>query len=122
MAKEELRRDGISVNPQYLDHFGTSKAIWHETPEEIEAGLAWGQEKERLLRHLRKEMRRRLTKRERRCVELYFFRGLTYSEAGKATKTNPSSVHRAVHRGLRKLRCAAESGNVSSAAFKRKVK
>ena len=120
MTKERLRRDGISVNPEHLEHIGSSEAIWHETPEEIQAGLAWGREKEQLLRLVRKEMHRRLTKRERRCVVLYFFRGLTFNEAGKATKTNASSVHRAVHRGLRKLRCAAESGELTLAAFTRK--
>ena len=122
MANDGLRRDGISVNPEYMDHFATFKGLWHETPEEIEDGLAWGREKERLIRLIRKEMGRRLTKRERRCVELYFLRGLTYSQAGTVTKTNASSVHRAVQRGLRKLRHAAESGHLTSAAFTRRDK
>jgi len=120
MAEDRLRHDGIRVDPAIVDCFAACKAIWYETPEEIEAGLEWGREKERLFRLIRREMRRRLTKRERRCLELYFFKGLTFREAAKATSTHPSSVHRAVQRGLRKLRHAAKSGGLTSCAFARK--
>jgi len=99
----------VLVSPKILGRTDASRAAWHETPEDVAAGLEWGREKARLLRWVRKQMRGRLTKRERRCVELYFFENLTYREAGERTGTNASSVFRAVRRGLRKLGRAASA-------------
>ncbi|HRI86951.1 MAG TPA: sigma-70 family RNA polymerase sigma factor [Candidatus Hydrogenedentes bacterium] len=95
------------VSPHVIDKRHRSEGAWYETPEEIEAGLRWGAEKAELLRWVRRVMGRRLTKRERRCIELYFFKGMTMREAGEATKTNASSVQRAINRGLKKLRAAS---------------
>jgi len=53
-------------------------------------------------------MQLRLTRREAECIDLYFFKGMTYEQAGRATETEASSVWRAVQRGLRKLRLARD--------------
>ncbi|MCC6490551.1 MAG: hypothetical protein IT364_23905 [Candidatus Hydrogenedentes bacterium] len=98
-------RNAILMGPEALHLFENSRGAWFETPEEIEAGLEWGKRKAELLAWVRRQMGRRLTQRERRCMELYFFEGLTYREAGEKTGTNASSVHRAVTRSLRKI-CA----------------
>lgn len=95
--------------PHKMGQFTNDRNPWYESPEEIEAGLEWGKEKAKLLRWVRTQMGRRLTKCERRCLELYFFKGMTFREAAEATKTTPSSVHRAVRRSLLKLQRAARA-------------
>jgi len=92
------------VAPAKLDAVNEARSLWHETPGEIEDALEYGREKARLLRWVRRHMKSKLSARERRCVELLFFRGLTYREVAERTGTHPSVVHRAVQRGLVKLR------------------
>lgn len=81
---------------------------WRETPGEIRAELAWGRRKARLLAWVRRVMAERLTERERACIELHYFRGLTYEAISRLTHTNRSSCCRAAQRGVRRLRAAAE--------------
>ena len=97
-------RNAVLMGPEAVRLFQTERGAWFETPEEIEAGLEWGKQKAELLQWVRRQMGRHLTVRERRCIELYFFEGLTYREAGEKTGTNASSVYRAVARSLRKIR------------------
>jgi RNA polymerase sigma factor (sigma-70 family) len=104
---DRARRITVLLSPRAVRRIRVTQNPWYETPEEVAAGLAWGREKARLLRWVRKRMGERLTLRERRCIELYFFQGMTYREAAVKTGVNASSVHRAVQRGLRKLRAAA---------------
>ncbi|MCC6695122.1 MAG: hypothetical protein IT365_05785 [Candidatus Hydrogenedentes bacterium] len=101
-------RNAVLMEPKALHLFENSRGAWYETPEEIQAGLEWGKRRAELLAWVRRQIGRHLTPRERRCVELYFFEGLTYREAGEKTGTNASSVHRAVTRSLRKIRAQLE--------------
>jgi len=94
--------------PEFFKMLHIRRGMWYESPDEIEAGLEWGRRKARLLRWVRRQMRRRLTSREWKCIHLYFFRGMNYIEVGDATGTNAASAHRAVARSLRKLRVAAK--------------
>jgi len=97
-----------------LSKIDRTRGAWYETEEEIAAGVKWGREKARLLRWVRSQMTMRLTLRERRCVELYYFEGLTFREAAHRTETNATSVYRAVQRSLRKLRQAAAESEISN--------
>jgi RNA polymerase sigma factor (sigma-70 family) len=106
-SRRRADRFAVSVSLDFLKRVGANRSFWYETEEEIEAGLEWGRQKDRLLRWVRRQMARRLSKRERRCVEMYFFKGMTYLEVANATGTDASSAHRAVARSLRKLRSAA---------------
>ena len=105
--KNCLKNVVVPTTGKAIEGFDNSRSLWYETAEEIEAGLAWGREKAALLRWLRRHMDRGLSLRERRCVELYFLKGMNYRTVGVATGTNASSVHRAIVRALRKLRRAA---------------
>jgi len=96
-------RFAASMDPTLLDKANQTQGCWYETQEEIEQGLEWGRRKAELLKWVRRQMGRRLTTRERRCVELYFFKGMTYREVGKAMGTNGT-----VRRSVRKLRNAAK--------------
>lgn len=102
-----------STSPHALRELGESRRAWHETEEEIRAGIRWGRKKAELLRWVRRKMRRRLTARERRCVELYYFQGLTLVEVGCETGTNATSALRAVRRSVNKLRALAEKEGVT---------
>lgn len=106
--KTRAQRIEVLVRPQKIDLFCVEEGAWYETPEEIERGLEVGREKAQLLRWVRRQMGRKLTARERHCVELYFFEGLTFREIARQTDTNASSAHRAVKRALRKLRVSAQ--------------
>lgn len=97
------------MDPAKFGVIGETDGLWHETDEEVRDGLEYGREKARLLRWVRRHMRSRLTARERHCIELLFFRGLTCREAGARIGTQPSSVHRSAQRGLAKLRRQLEN-------------
>lgn len=99
------RREAL-FPPGSLEKMSCDRSMFYETPEEIAAGLEWGRRKAELLHWIRRQMGRRLTRRERRCVELHFFAGKTYQEVGEFTGTNASSAHRAISRAMRKLRQA----------------
>jgi DNA-directed RNA polymerase specialized sigma24 family protein len=101
-------RNAVQVARAFLNQQGEEKGAWHETHEEIEDLLDWGERKAQLMAWLRRHMGRRLTPRERHCVELHFLAGFTFREIGKLTDTNGTSAWRAVQRGLRKLRRATE--------------
>ncbi|HNR36551.1 MAG TPA: sigma factor-like helix-turn-helix DNA-binding protein [Candidatus Hydrogenedentes bacterium] len=99
----------VPLDPGYFASISEKSSPWHEDEQAIEEGLEWGRQKARLLRWVRLEAGRRLTARERQCLEMHFFEGITFAEMGARTGTNASSAHRAVRRSLRKLREAARS-------------
>jgi DNA-directed RNA polymerase specialized sigma24 family protein len=103
-TRSRADRLAVHVSPSFFRLVPASRSAWYETEEEIEAGLAWGRRKAVLLRWVRRQMGRRLSLRERRCIELCFFEGRSYVEAAAITGTNPSSAQRAVERSLRRLR------------------
>ena len=102
--------DRFKVNccPSVMAEFTNEEGAWSEDKREVAAGLAWGREKERLLKWVRQQMRRRLTAKQRRAIELYYFKDLTYAEIGRRMGCSPSAACRSVHRGLERLRCAAK--------------
>lgn len=54
-----------------------------------------------------RQMRLRLTRRERQCLIQHYLHGQTFAEIGAASGTDRSSACRAVGRAIRKLRAAA---------------
>ena len=108
-------RFALTMSPELLRSMNIRRGMWHESPEEVEAGLEWGRRKAQLLRWVRRKMGRRLTPRERECVELHFFQGMTYIEIAAATGTSPGVAHRAVVRSLRKLRITAQRSKIPTA-------
>ena len=105
-----LRDDklGIKLGEGPLKNLDASDTPWYESEEEIEERLRWGKEKAKQLSWVRGQMSARLTEKERQCVRLYYFKQLSYREIGEKLGINVSSVYRAVERGVRKLREAAE--------------
>ena len=81
---------------------------WYEDEEAIRRGLEWGRKKARMLAWVESQMLLQLSVNERRSIELYYFKGLNYRECAQLLDMNPSSVYRAVRRGIRKLKVAAE--------------
>lgn len=108
--RSRASRYAVYINPQRIDQRTLREAMWYESAEEVEAGLQWGEEKANLLRWVRRQMGRRLTKRERKCIELYYFKGLSCREVGDKTGTDPSSAYRAIQRAIRKLHASAGNG------------
>ena len=115
-----MKQDFSSVTPELRAQFTGMQAgdfvlvgltlaqtPWHEDEEAIRRGLEWGRKKARMLRWVESQMVLRLSPIERRCIELYYFEALNYREAASVLEVNPSSVYRAVRRGIRKLREAA---------------
>lgn len=93
-----------SLDPYYLDLMTLECAAWHESPEEVVAALERGRIREARLAWVRQHMAQHLTPRERECVELCCFQGLTGRGAARLTQTNPSSICRALQRAGLKLR------------------
>lgn len=99
----------VSCCPELMQSYANEDSAWHEDEAAVRVGLAWGEEKARLLKWVRKQMRRRLTAKQRRCIELYYFKDLTYVEVGKKAGCSASSACRSVQRGLKRLRAAAKA-------------
>lgn len=109
LEETELRAQfiGAQAGEFALRSLTLARTPWYEDEETIRRGLEWGRKKARILRWVESQMLLRLTPIERRCIELYYFQALNYREAASVLEVNPSSVYRAVRRGIRKLREAA---------------
>ncbi|MBX3176071.1 MAG: hypothetical protein KF886_01800 [Candidatus Hydrogenedentes bacterium] len=109
--EREFRRFGdryqVTCCPELMAAYRNEDSPWSESEAEVAAAIAWGMEKARLLRWVRAQMRRRLTARQRRCIELYYFEGLTHEEVGRRLGCSTSSSCRSVQRGIARLRIAA---------------
>lgn len=81
--------------------------LWYESPEERDRALARSARDRRRLAWVRAAMLLVLTRRECQCMHLYYFRGYSLREVGALTDTSATSSHRAIQRGIRKLREAA---------------
>jgi len=77
---------------------------WHETAEEIEAGLAWGDRKAFLMQWLRRRMSWVLSRRQQVVVDLHLFQGMTLNQISRVTGVDRSSVCRAMKRSVVRLR------------------
>ena len=98
----------LAALPGWIEAFTNEQGLWHETEEDRARAVAEAKERARLLRWVRGQMARRLTRAERRAIELYYFQGLTYREAAARIGVNPTTVYRGVRRSIRKLRAAAK--------------
>lgn len=110
---DELRIRPLFIGPQagtfVLQQLTLAQTPWHEDEEAIRRGLEWGRKKARMLRWVESQMVLRLSLTERRCIELYYFKGLNYRECAMVLGVNASSVYRGVQRGIRKLKEAASN-------------
>ena len=77
---------------------------WHETPEEIEAGLAWGERKEYLTEWVRYHMRKVLLRSQQNTVSLYLFHGMTFDQVAKVTGVDKSVVCKRMKQSVERLR------------------
>lgn len=107
-SRNRVERVSVYVAPEKLDRVLISRALWFETDEEIAAGLAWTERKAELLRWLRRQMARKLTQRERRCVELYYFKAMTLEEVGREMGLSAATACRTLRHSIHKLRDIAE--------------
>jgi DNA-directed RNA polymerase specialized sigma24 family protein len=110
--KEKRSRAGrfaVTTSPDFFLALSEKTNPWYEDPKEVESGLAWGRRKARLLRWVRLHIGRQLTPRERECLELHFFKGISIADIAAQTGSDITSVHRAVRRSVHKLRAAARS-------------
>ncbi len=107
---EPLRsqRLGTQAGPFMIDALARENTPWFESSEDIEAGLAWGREKEALLKRVREWMAACLSDMERKSIALYYFENLNYRDAADRLGVNASTVCRAVHRATDKLRAELE--------------
>lgn len=97
----------ITCDPHILARTTNATNLWHETEQEIEEALAEAAEKALLLRWVRREMRRRLTPRERRYLEEHYFNALSVDTVAQRNGVHRTSVYRGLHRAIGKLRRAA---------------
>lgn len=101
--------DRYKVNccPSVMAEFTYEEGPWSEDEQTIAIGLAWGEEKKRLLQWVRRRMRLMLTSKQRRAIALHYFKDLTFVEIGVIMGCSPSAACRSVHRGIARLRDAA---------------
>ena len=96
-------------DPAILARAALSHGLWHETDTEIDAAFSAAEERALLLRWVRREMRRRLTPRERRFLEQHYFAALPASEVARRNGVHPTTVTRGLRRAVAKLRKAAHA-------------
>ncbi len=105
-------RNEVLFRPAVFRYFPVESSAWYESPEAIAQGLTRGKEKDRLLRWVRRRMESDLTERERACVEIYYFQGLPFRQAGKQLGLHASSVCRITRRAVEKLRILAQQEGI----------
>ena len=107
LPRTRAARFAVATEPNAIDAYPNQRRAWYESPEEILEGIARGRETARLLRWVNHEVDRRLTVVERRAITAYYYENLSYRQAAAREGVHPSSIHRAVKRGIRKLQIAA---------------
>lgn len=105
MERESTRagRAGVSFAPHLLDHYTTADALWAETDEERRQRLVRAECRDALLDWVRAHLAG-LREAQRAAIELHYFAGLTYEQAGYVLQRDPSVVKRAEKRAIRALR------------------
>ncbi|MBI1320275.1 MAG: hypothetical protein GC168_15215 [Candidatus Hydrogenedens sp.] len=94
----------VTLAPAIIDHFHHEQGAWKASPHEERCRERHQARCRVLMAWVEERIPRLLTNRERQCIDLYFYRGMSYREIGEATSTNKSSAFRGVERALRKLR------------------
>ena len=102
----------VNYSPSVMAGFTNEEGPWSENEQDIVAGLAWGREKDRLLKWVRLQMRRHLTRKQRRALQLYYFKNLTFGEIALEVGCSPSAACRSVQRGVERLRDVAREEGV----------
>lgn len=108
--EKRMYADRYRVNccPFIMAEFTNEESPWSEDEATVTAALAWGKEKALLLKWVRRQMRQRLTLKQRRAIDLHYFKDLTYAEVGEKMGCSASAACRSVLRGIKRLRHAAK--------------
>lgn len=103
------RRQGFG---QPIDPFLAASMVASPTPEEIGARHRHQRRNAMLFAWVVRQMRYRLTRTERRCLELRFLENLSTGGTAAQLGIRPSTASRATRRGLRKLRALARAHGI----------
>lgn len=106
-------RYGLRIPPALMERLTVEEGFWHESRSEVDQGLRHGARKAELLAWVERRMETRLTVREAECIRLHYFQGRSLRAIHVHTGLGLATVHRAIQRGLKKLRQAASEEGVS---------
>jgi DNA-directed RNA polymerase specialized sigma subunit len=110
----------VLISSTFLEEIPETQSLWYETPEEIEQKLQWGKEKAHLLEWVQKQMERKLTIKEKRYIEYYYFQGETLETIARKFNTHPANIHRTIRRGIKKLIYLTRNENIRFRAHRMK--
>ncbi len=107
-------RPEITVAPDHLADLPPERGLWYTGQSDAarEQEQAHEADTARLLRWVRCAMKRRLTKHERRLVELYYLEAMTLEQLARRRRVHPTTVSRRLRRAVTKLRAAAAEEGV----------
>lgn len=97
------QRLGKRAGDYALERADNEHSPWYETPEEVEAGLEYGREKDEQLQRVAQVMVDLLNEDERVTMELRYKHGLTYRQIAEIMDRNASTIHRRIQRCIRKI-------------------
>lgn len=103
------QRLGKRAGDHALEQLDNAKNPWHESPEEVEAGLQRGAIKEQQLKRVARIMAEVLTPEQRVTLELRYTYRLTYREIAAIMERDVSTIHRRIQRSIRKIRKRVEA-------------
>ncbi len=104
-------RYGLRIPQAVMERLTVEEGFWRESPREVEQGLQDGVRKAELLVWVKRRMETRLTEREAQCIQLHYFQSHSFRAIHARTGLGLATVHRAIRRGVKKLRqAAAEEG------------
>jgi len=116
-SKERLKKvleekmaepEELFLPPSVFRNMAEARNPWYESREEVRTALDAAGRRRRRIEWLREGLRRYLTPRERRHLELHFVCGFSLSQVAVMTRTSRSSAHRTIHRALEALRVILE--------------
>ena len=89
-----------------FERLSKNKSLWHESKEDIEAGLEIARADRVKLARVRLAMYEVLNEEEFEVIELRYFHGRSLRHIGNITDRNTSTIHRRIERAIAKLRRA----------------
>ena len=102
----------VQVSEAHFQSFANEDGCWYESRADVDRAIAATKRKAALLRWVCHEMGRKLSPRERTCLELYYFDALPLREVGERTGISGPSASRTIRRAIVKLRRAAREAGV----------
>jgi len=93
-------------DPATIARFSNEDGLWHETTEDVAAGLRAGRHRAQVIEAVRRAIPRCLTARQRLCLDEHYFEGKSMRQIAREQGLHFTTVAQHVAAAIRRLRKA----------------